>query len=77
MADPDFAPDEPRTPQRSAAVTPTVTAVRGNVITGMWAGTLLHETGHAMFDMLDKADKRHFYLDVFLHGFPEVILTPR
>ena len=26
---------------------------RGNVITGMWAGTLLHETGHAMFDMLD------------------------
>jgi hypothetical protein len=35
MADPDFAPDEPRTPQRSAAVTPTVTAVRGNVITGV------------------------------------------
>jgi hypothetical protein len=26
---------------------------RANVITGMWAGTLLHETGHAMFDMLD------------------------
>ncbi len=26
---------------------------RTNVITGMWAGTLLHETGHALFDMLD------------------------
>lgn len=26
---------------------------RANVITGMWAGTLLHETGHALFDMLD------------------------
>jgi hypothetical protein len=26
---------------------------RANVITGMWAGTLLHETGHAVFDMLD------------------------
>jgi len=26
---------------------------RANVIAGMWAGTLLHETGHAAFDMLD------------------------
>jgi len=26
---------------------------RANVITGMWTGTLLHETGHALFDMLD------------------------
>lgn len=26
---------------------------RANVVAGMWAGTLLHETGHAMFDMLD------------------------
>ena len=26
---------------------------RTSVITGMWAGTLLHETGHALFDMLD------------------------
>jgi hypothetical protein len=26
---------------------------RANVIAGMWVGTLLHETGHAMFDMLD------------------------
>lgn len=36
---------------------PTATTPQGvtraNVITGMWAGTLLHETGHAMFDMLD------------------------
>jgi len=24
-----------------------------SIIAGMWAGTLLHETGHAMFDMLD------------------------
>jgi len=26
---------------------------RANVVIGMWIGTLLHETGHAMFDMLD------------------------
>jgi Putative metallopeptidase len=36
---------------------PTATTPEGvtreNVITGMWAGTLLHETGHALFDMLD------------------------
>jgi len=36
---------------------PTATTPQGvtreNVITGMWAGTLLHETGHALFDLLD------------------------
>jgi hypothetical protein len=38
----------------AAPKTPTPQGVtRANVITGMWAGTLLHETGHAMFDMLD------------------------
>ncbi len=37
-----------------APTAPTPEGVtRANVITGMWAGTLLHETGHAMFDMLD------------------------
>jgi hypothetical protein len=35
MTDPDLAPDEPCTPQRSAAATPTLTAVRGNSITGV------------------------------------------
>ena len=34
MANPDFAPEDPRIPQRSVAVTPTINAVRGNVITG-------------------------------------------
>ena len=39
---------------RSAPTATTPQGVtRANVITGMWAGTLLHETGHAMFDMLD------------------------
>jgi hypothetical protein len=37
-----------------APTTPTPEGVTpANVVAGMWAGTLLHETGHAMFDMLD------------------------
>ena len=35
MADPDLAPDDRCTPQRSAAATPTIIAVRGNIITGV------------------------------------------
>jgi hypothetical protein len=34
MTDPDLAPN-PRTPQRSAEATPTITAGRDNVITGV------------------------------------------
>jgi len=34
MTDPDLAPLAPTTALRSAAATPTITAVRGNVITG-------------------------------------------
>jgi hypothetical protein len=34
MADPDFARDDPSTPQRCAAAAPTIIAVGGNVITG-------------------------------------------
>jgi hypothetical protein len=34
MTDPDLAPEGPATAQHSAAVAPTITAVRGNVITG-------------------------------------------
>ena len=39
--------------QAAPTATTTQGVTRANVITGMWAGTLLHETGHAMFDMLD------------------------
>ena len=35
MADPDFAPDDSYTPQRSAAAAPTIIAVGGNIITGV------------------------------------------
>jgi len=35
MTDPDLAPGEPCTPGRSAAVTPTIIAVGGNIITGV------------------------------------------
>ena len=35
MADPDFAPEGPCKPRRSAAATPTIIAVRGNIITGV------------------------------------------
>jgi len=39
--------------QYSPKTTTPEGVTRTNVITGMWAGTLLHETGHALFDMLD------------------------
>ena len=35
MTDPDLAPDDPSTGQRSAAAAPTITAGRGAVITGV------------------------------------------
>jgi hypothetical protein len=34
MTDPDLAPNDTRTAQRSAAPAPTITAVRHNIITG-------------------------------------------
>ncbi len=39
--------------QFSPTATTPEGVTRANVIAGMWAGTLLHENGHALFDMLD------------------------
>jgi hypothetical protein len=39
--------------QFSPTATTPEGVTRANIIAGMWAGTILHETGHALFDMLD------------------------